>query len=139
MLWNGCQHPSDRTPREASILTIRWRRQKVDWGCRRMHRAGIRRLYKDCVRHRDCGEANGVCAAQNKQSNYSLVTVSSFTLSKTSTASFSVVNDRKMVSNVRVWSVSGQRPYIDIGIRETSEMRGYGICGRQQEQCRDSS
>ena len=68
-----------------------------------------------------------VFGRRGQREYYALVTVSSFTLSKTSTASFSVVKDRKTVSNVRVCSVSGQRPYIVMGIRETSEMREYGV------------
>ena len=39
-----------------------------------------------------------------------LATVNSFTLSKTSIASFSVANDRYIVSNVLVCIVSGHRP-----------------------------
>ena len=58
----------------------------------------------------------------------SLATVSSFTLSNTSIASFSAANEKNIVSNVRVCIVSGQRPSSVIGIRETSDMSGYGTC-----------
>lgn len=53
-------------------------------------------------------------------------TVSSFTLSKTSTASVSFTNARENVSKVLEWNVRGHWPWSVWGKRVTSEINGYG-------------
>lgn len=63
---------------------------------------------------------------------YSLATVSSLTLSNTSIASFSDTKERNVVSNVRVWIVRGDWPCSVMGIRDTSEMSGYGTFGSRE-------
>ena len=73
---------------------------------------------------------------------YPQVTVNPLTLSNTSTASRSFLNERVNVLKSRQWTVRGTRPSNVWGNRITSDMRGYGSqdntfkhCQFTQETC----